>query len=128
MTEDETKAARKERKARERQRRHEAYQRGEWFRRMRRRERQNSGINPGSSSPGYPDGDTEDLRAMLHGKIGEPTQVDVDGRVDPKTGIQYIGSATLVDGKWRCLANVNGALCIVEVNIRFGGPNDKQAK
>lgn len=48
-----------------------------------------------------------------------PATINVDGLVDSK-GIQYIGKATQqLDGTWRALANVGGALCLVEVNIRF---------
>lgn len=44
--------------------------------------------------------------------------IDVDGRVCPKTGMSYIGKARKqLDGTWRCLANVDGALCLVEVAI-----------
>lgn len=49
-----------------------------------------------------------------------PTEVDVDGRFDEKSGIMYIGKATRQeDGTWRCLANVGGALCLVEVSIKW---------
>jgi hypothetical protein len=48
-----------------------------------------------------------------------PRELDVDGMVDTK-GVRFIGKATQqFDGKWRCLADVGGALCIVEVNIKF---------
>lgn len=59
-----------------------------------------------------------------HGYCGSPfsfppLEVDVDGRVDDRLGIQYFGKAGLQpDGTWRCLANVGGALCVVEVSIR----------
>ena len=46
------------------------------------------------------------------------TEVDVDGRVCATSGIEYIGKAhRQPDGTWRCLANVGGALCLVEVKI-----------
>ena len=46
------------------------------------------------------------------------SQIDLDGHIDSK-GIQYIGNATCQDnGKYHCLANVNGCLCIVEVSIQ----------
>lgn len=49
-----------------------------------------------------------------------PTQEDVDKRIDERLGIQYIGKATLQpDGTWRCLANVRGALCLVQVSLKF---------
>jgi hypothetical protein len=46
-------------------------------------------------------------------------QIDVDGIIDPfRLGIQYLGKATRqANGTWRCLANVGGALCLVEVSI-----------
>lgn len=48
-----------------------------------------------------------------------PEEVDVDGFVDAK-GIKYIGKALKQpDGKWICIADVYGALCRVEVTIRF---------
>jgi hypothetical protein len=44
-------------------------------------------------------------------------EIDIDGYVDEK-GIEYIGKATKQpDGKWACLANVAGALCLVELTI-----------
>ena len=46
--------------------------------------------------------------------------VDVDKLCDPKypEGIQYWGKATHVfDNVYRCLANVGGTLCVVEVTI-----------
>lgn len=46
-------------------------------------------------------------------------EIDVDGYW-VKEGISLIGTATKQpDGKWRCLANVCGALCLVEVSITF---------
>jgi endogenous inhibitor of DNA gyrase (YacG/DUF329 family) len=46
-------------------------------------------------------------------------QVDVDGYVDERYGVQYFGKATQwTDGTWRALANVGGALCLVECTIR----------
>lgn len=46
-------------------------------------------------------------------------QIDVDQRLDDRGYIQYIGKATHVfDDVYRCLANVAGALCVVEVTIR----------
>lgn len=43
--------------------------------------------------------------------------LDVDGYVDAQ-GIQYIGKATKqTDGSWRCLANVAGSFCIVEIKL-----------
>lgn len=44
-------------------------------------------------------------------------EVDVEGVVDSK-GVQFIGKAKRQsDGTWRCLANVGGAMCIVEVTV-----------
>ena len=48
----------------------------------------------------------------------KPKEIDVDGIKDPNYEITYIGKATQMDdGTWRCLANVEGALCLVEVKI-----------
>lgn len=45
-------------------------------------------------------------------------RVNVDGYYDEKTGVHYIGEAQeTIDGFWRCLADVNGALCVVECNV-----------
>jgi hypothetical protein len=49
-------------------------------------------------------------------------EVDVDGRWDSKReGIRFIGKAsyTGVGNLYRCLANVGGALCLVEVGLTF---------
>lgn len=44
--------------------------------------------------------------------------VDVDGIVDEQKNVRYMGTARRQeDGTWTCLANVSGALCIVEVTI-----------
>lgn len=49
----------------------------------------------------------------------QDTEVDVDGYIDDK-GIRYIGLATKrPNGQWVCLADVGGALCLVEVKIRL---------
>jgi len=49
----------------------------------------------------------------------DKVELDVDGMADPNHDITYIGKATkMEDGTWRCLANVEGALCLVEVNIK----------
>lgn len=48
-----------------------------------------------------------------------PEEVNVDGMVD-KRGIRYIGKAKRRnDGRWCCLADLHGMLCIVEVTITF---------
>ena len=59
--------------------------------------------------------------AMMHQRVFiEPDELDVDGRMDAKGGVVFIGNAKRQsDGTWRCLANVGGALCIVEVKITF---------
>ncbi len=45
------------------------------------------------------------------------SEVDVDGYIDAR-GIRYLGKATRQeDGTWRCLADVDGALCLVEVTL-----------
>lgn len=47
-----------------------------------------------------------------------PKTIDLDGVYDAKSGILYIGDARRQDdGTWLVLANVGGALCIVEVTI-----------
>lgn len=57
-----------------------------------------------------------------------PHEVDLDGQYDHsyngtderKAVIQYIGKATLQpNGMFKVLANVNGALCLVEVKLKF---------
>lgn len=48
--------------------------------------------------------------------------VDVNGRYCSRLGptVTYIGKARRQDdGTWKCLANVNGQLCVVEVSITF---------
>ncbi len=45
------------------------------------------------------------------------SEVDVDGYVDAR-GIRYFGKAARQeDGTWRCLADVDGMLCLVEVTL-----------
>lgn len=45
-------------------------------------------------------------------------QVKVDGIVDEARNVQYIGVAThYFDDVYRCLANVAGCLCVVEVRL-----------
>ena len=52
------------------------------------------------------------------------TTVDVDGMLDRKNGVRFLGLATLMGhGTWRCLADVQGALCLVEVKIRQEAPS-----
>ncbi len=55
----------------------------------------------------------------------EPTQLNlyyppsflIDNHIDSK-GIRYFGIATYVkDNLYHCLANVNGALCTVEISV-----------
>ena len=50
------------------------------------------------------------------------TEFSCDGMRDSKDPeIEYIGKATrLPNGKWKCLAIVHSALCIVEVTITGG--------
>jgi hypothetical protein len=48
-------------------------------------------------------------------------EVDVDGLVNE--GVEYWGKATrYTDGTWRALANVGGALCLVECTIKMPMP------
>ncbi len=47
---------------------------------------------------------------------------DVDGHVDAR-GVRYIGVATRQkDGTWKALAEVGGALCLVECRITLQEP------
>ena len=47
----------------------------------------------------------------------DPRTLDVNGRMDSK-GVIFLGDAVQqFDGTWRCLANVCGCLCLVEVTI-----------
>ncbi len=46
-------------------------------------------------------------------------EIDLDGQVDEARQVKYIGKASKrSDGTWACLANVSGALCVVEVEIK----------
>jgi hypothetical protein len=46
-------------------------------------------------------------------------EIDLDGVVDETIGVRYLGRARRVFGdQWRCLADVCGALCVVEVTVR----------
>lgn len=50
---------------------------------------------------------------------GLPDEVDVDGRVDAK-GVRFVGKAKRQpDGTWCALADVDGALCLVECTVVF---------
>lgn len=47
-------------------------------------------------------------------------EVSVDGIIDEARNVRYIGTATMrADGKWTCLADINGALFLVQVPLRF---------
>lgn len=57
-----------------------------------------------------------------------PVEFDVDGHIgkykdrhtDRELDIRYIGKAAKqVDGTWRCLADINGFLCVVEAKLTF---------
>lgn len=46
-------------------------------------------------------------------------EIDLHDRVDEAKGIRYIGKARRVFGdRWRCLAAVGEALCLVEITAR----------
>ncbi len=46
-------------------------------------------------------------------------EIDLSGHMDA-SGIKYLGVAKKQNnGKWHCLANVDGSLCFVEVTITF---------
>ncbi len=50
--------------------------------------------------------------------VVEITEIDVDGIIPRNTpNIELIGKATRHDGEWRCLANVEGNLCVVAVKV-----------
>ena len=45
-------------------------------------------------------------------------EINVDNMVDEVTGIRYIGTARRgLDFRWRCLAEVGNALCLVELTV-----------
>jgi hypothetical protein len=48
----------------------------------------------------------------------DPLRIDLHNKIDPKTGVRYLGHAwcDLWTGRWLCLADV-GALCVVEVTL-----------
>jgi len=48
------------------------------------------------------------VRAFIESK--DPTRIDLNNKIDPKTGVRYLGHA------WFCMADV-GALCVVEVKL-----------
>ncbi len=55
---------------------------------------------------------------LVDREVVAPLKVSLDGHKDEKTGVTYIGEATRrEDGKYVCLANVQGCLCLVEVSI-----------
>lgn len=49
----------------------------------------------------------------------EPKKVNVDG-IETREGIRLIGTATeqFAPDTYRCLADVRGALCLIEVRLR----------
>ena len=53
----------------------------------------------------------------------QPEQCDVDGMCDSRSQhITFIGRATKDEnGKWMCLAKIDGMLCVVEAKITFDG-------
>lgn len=58
-----------------------------------------------------------------HSYVPEPRvpdgvdEIDVDGKVDAK-GVRFVGKARRQpDGTWRALANIGGALCLVECTV-----------
>ena len=49
----------------------------------------------------------------------DAAEIDLNNVVDEKTNLRYIGKANRgFDGRWRCLADVGGALCLVAVTVR----------
>jgi hypothetical protein len=61
---------------------------------------------------------------MIEGTANFPK---MDGK-EIQPGITLIGEPSPVAGtnKLRCLANVLGALCVVELSIRFGGKDGEE--
>jgi hypothetical protein len=56
---------------------------------------------------------------QLNLRYDPPIQIDIDKYLDEDLQIEYLGKATKqLDGSWRCLANVGGKLCLVEVKIK----------
>lgn len=56
---------------------------------------------------------------QLELKLHPNDMVNLDGYVCPK-GVRYLGNARKQNnGKYHCLANVGGALCLVELDITF---------
>ena len=48
-----------------------------------------------------------------------PKEMNVDGMIDRGGRIRFLGKATRQpDGTWRCLAEVEGTFCVVEVRMR----------
>ena len=56
---------------------------------------------------------------------GDPTRIDLHNKIDPKTGVRYLGSAwcDVATGRWLCLADV-GSLCVVEVRLIVSGEGE----
>jgi hypothetical protein len=48
----------------------------------------------------------------------DPTRVDLHNKIDPQTGVRYLGHAwrDVFGDRWFCMADV-GALCVVEVKL-----------
>ena len=45
-------------------------------------------------------------------------EVDVDGLVDEEHSVVCVGKAyEMTNGKWMCLAGVEGSMCIVEIEV-----------
>lgn len=56
------------------------------------------------------------MNVNLQGRVHE---VDLDGTFDEQKQVRYIGKAwRMPDGTWRCLADVHGCLCRVQVSIK----------
>lgn len=46
----------------------------------------------------------------------------IEGRIDESRQIRYLGEATqMFDGTWRCLAEVQGCLCLVQITLTGEG-------
>lgn len=55
---------------------------------------------------------------VLEHIVSPPDEIDVDDVTDSK-GVRFIGKATRQpNGEYHCLADVGGALCVVEVSVQ----------
>jgi hypothetical protein len=79
-------------------------------------------INPAAEEKTWMDGTPKKEIVAEYDPKDEPFKplitIKLDNHICEK-GVRYIGRATLFkSGKWRCLADVDGALYLVEISIR----------